>query len=151
MKDLTECSQCTQHKCQSINPGEEAHFVKEFSWIVLQPGPGHLEINMLSLCGKSFGKTLWNSSISGVKNAKKSARKVNDHHKGMTLARIAHESLGKELVLPYVRERLEYQEDMSVAGFMKFVMTRVRNPCYALMVDSILELLHPLFMFRDGV
>ena len=39
------------------------------------------------------------AALHGVKN-------VSDHHKGWTLARIAHGALIKELMVPYVRNEL---------------------------------------------
>ena len=85
-------------------------------------------------------------------SAKASAKKVNDHHKGFTLARIAREAITKELLVPYVRSCLTQQNaDMSVAGFTKFMLTEVQNPNYAFMCDAVLDVLDCLFMYRAGV
>lgn len=82
-----------------------------------------------------------------------SAAKVGDFHKGWTLSRIAQEAIAKELALPYIRLELQTHgtKQMSVAGFMKYTMTCVRNPNYAFMLDAIFELLHSIFIYRDGV
>ena len=94
--------------------GEHGLFEKEFDWVLIQPGPGHIEMNNL----KSFVKLMWGIFYEYMiepfkfrsENAKKSAFKENDHHKGMALAHIARYALGRELVLPYVRRELESRE-----------------------------------------
>ena len=150
---LKSVEDCVQHQC-IVGDEESREFIQEFDWILLQPGPGHVEMNML----KGYVSLMWNVYWQDLvelfnfrsENAKKSAFQVNDHHKGMTLARIAHEALAKELVLPYIRETQDTQ-NLTVAGFMKFVMTKVKNVNYAFMIDAVFELLHSIFLFRDGV
>lgn len=90
-----QCSEGRQHVNRSSeaadhalvqHPGLEVIFEKEFGWILLQPGPGHINMNML----KSYVKLMWGVywedmvEIFYFKSeiAKKSVLKVSDHHKG---------------------------------------------------------------------
>ena len=128
---------------------------KEFAWLLLQPGPGHIEMNML----KTYVKTMWTpfwETVVEVFNfksdtAKRAAFSVTDHHKGMTLAKIIREAMAKELVLTYVRKQLAHSAEISVAGYFKFCMLNVKSHAYAFMCDSILEVLDGIFLYRAGL
>ena len=162
------CSTC-HHTCNGMDEMER-HAVsqhsgvnlvschQEFSWVLLQPGPGHIEMNML----KGFVKLMWDVYWEDMvevfnfksENAKKSAKSVSDHHKGFTLARISRESVARELVTPYVRQELAdnpNHPNLSVAGFFKFCMTCVKNPNFAFLFNTHVELLDAIFGYRAGL
>jgi hypothetical protein len=83
--------------------------------------------------------------------ALKCAKKVNDHHKGWTMCRIAREALTCELAMPFVRAEMKKSSpDYSPSHFIKFMMNAI-DPNYAFMVDFTLELLDAIFLFRAGV
>ena len=147
-----ECAE--HHNTDHIND-EDVHFEQEFGWVLLRPGSGHIEMNMVKgiveLCWEVFWKELVICFNFRSEAAQKSAKKVNDHHKGWTLLRIARHSVTRELILPYVRTELEKKEqDLSVKGFMKFVMN-AKDPNYTFMCDMTFELIDAIFMYRAGV
>ena len=148
--------QCVSHANDVHNTEyDELAFQKEFGWVLLQPGPGHVEMNMV----KSFVELTWDvywKSMVKIFNFKseaalKSANKVTDHHKGWTLCRILREAATAELVLPFVRAELKKtQPCLTPEAFFKFAMDAV-NPNYTFMSDSIMELMDSVFLYRAGV
>ena len=146
-------SECSTHEAEH---DQSCSFQQEFDWVLLQPGPGHIEMNMLKTFVKFSWPIFWETLVE-VFNfrseiAKKSAYKVSDHHKGMTLARIAREAFAKELVLPYVRQEIKQENcNLSVAGFLKFTMTTVKSPNYALICDLVFVILDSIFLYRAGL
>ena len=146
---------CSKHQHEQNQP--QPNFILEFDWVLLQPGPGHIEWNMLKGLVKLLWPVYWEDMTElfnfRSENAKKAASKVTDFHKGWTLARIAHEALSKELVIPYVRSQLKASpnKELTAADFLKFTMTNTKNPNYAFLLDATFELLHSLFVYRDGV
>lgn len=159
-----KCGECQVHlngKKECAHHTEEAHknaapdYRLEFEWVLLQPGPGHIEMNMLRSYVKLNWEVFWEelTEVFNFKSdaAKKSAYKVNDHHKGWTLARIAREAAAKELVLPFVRtEMAQDHSDFSSDAFLKYVMTTTVNPNYAYMIDAVFDLLDCIFLYRAG-
>ena len=144
------CSQCKtiingQSECEAHTNNDDQHktnsnlqYTLEFGWVLLQPGPGHIEMNMLKSYVNLNWHVYWEQMVEVFnfksEAAKKSGIKVNDHHKGWTLARIARESLAKELLAPYVREQIAQQvPKLSCEGYLKWVMTNVKDPNYAYM------------------
>ena len=131
---FVQCSVCKDH-FDGLNDADkhaaDAHpeipdvtFEKEFQWVLLQPGPGHIEINMLKGFVKLM-KDIYREDMVELfnfksDNAKKPARNVSDHHKGWMLARIARESIARELIVQYVCHELSKQEEpqLSVAHFV---------------------------------
>ena len=129
-----------------------------FDWLLLQPGPGHIEMQML----KAFVRLKWDVFYEDMVElfnfpsvvAKASATKVNDHHKGWTLLRIAREALIKELLVPYVRTMIVNSDSasnpLSCADFLKYVRTHVHNPNYAFICDIALEIMDSIITYRAG-
>ena len=163
------CSSC-DHPCDGVVDAERhvvsqhagvidvSTFEQEFDWALLQPGPGHIEMNMLKGYVKLMWDVYWEDMVEVFNfksdNAKKSARNISDHHKGFTLARIARESIARELVTPYVQQELASNSehpDLSVAGFLKFCMNSVENPNYAFLFNTHVDLLDAIFAYRAGL
>ena len=145
--------ECSAHR---ENHHNNCNFNQEFDWILLQPGPGHIEMNMLKTFVKFSWPVFWETMVEifnfRSEIAKKSALKVCDHHKGMTLARIARESFAKELVLPYVRHEIQEEHgNLSVAGFLKFTMQTVQSANYAFISDLVFIILDSIFLYRAGL
>ena len=129
----------TRHLAFQHDGDETIVFEKEFAWVLLQPGPGHIEMNMLKGFVKLMRSVYWEDMVEVFsfwsENAKKSAFSISDHHKGLILARIAQESVAWELVTPYLRHELcksDTDRDLSVLGFFKYCLMYVENPNYAL-------------------
>ena len=142
-----------QHQ-NTIHTGDSVSHVLEFGWVLLQPGPGHVEMNMV----KGFVELVWPifwKELAFLMNfrsdaALHSAKKVNDHHKGWTLCRIARMAITQELLVPFVRAELSSDEpNISVSWFMKFIM-KSSDPNYGFMCDLIFEFLDAIFMYRAG-
>ena len=134
---------------------ENVTLQKEFSWVLLQPGPGHVEINMV----KGFVELTWDVFWKNMvmlfnfrsETALKYAKKVSDHHKGWTLCRIAREAIAAQLILPFVRDELKKQNpDFKASAFLKYTFN-AENPNYVFMCDMAFEILDAVFMYRVGV
>ena len=98
----TSCNGCD--KCQSHSKGihdldcTQVVFTQEFLWVLLQPGPGHIETNMfkefVELAMNVFWKDLVKLLNFRSEQTLKCAKKVSDHHKGWTLCQIARQLAG---------------------------------------------------------
>ena len=129
---------------------------REFDWVLLIPGPGHIEMNMVKSYVELTWDIFWKSLVQLLnfksENALKAAKKVSDHHKGWQLCTIAREALVKELLTPWVRMQLNSPTpDLSPGTFLKFVMTDVKDQTYAMTADLVFELLDAIFMYREGI
>ena len=126
---------------------------REFDWVVLQPGAGNIEINMVKGVVELGWDINW-KELAIILNFKSEtalqcAKKVSDHHKGWTMCRIARLAITRELMVSYVREQLVNSGPISVSGFLKFTM-HAKDPNYSFMADFVLEILDAVFMFRCG-
>ena len=128
----------TTHAMKKHPTSNKVSFPEEFDWVLLRPGPGHVEMNMVQGFVKLIWDVYWEDLVEAfnfrTENAKKTARNVSDHHKGWTLLRIAREGVVREFLVQYVRHELTSSSgphDFSVAGFIKFCLTSVENLNYA--------------------
>ena len=145
---------CRQH-AQNDHPTDQVNFLKEFGCVLLQPGLGHIEMNMVKglveLSWDVFWKELAICMNFRSEAALNCAKKVSDHHKGWTFCQIARHSVTQELLIPFTRqELLSDQPQLSTSAFLKFVIAS-SDPNYAFMCDIIFKLLDAVFMFRAGV
>ena len=144
---------CQEHEKETGHSG----FDQEFRWLLLKPGPGHIEMNMLKALVELLWEVFWKEMVKifnfTSEAALKSAKKVGDHHKGMTLARIARQALTRELLVPYVRMCLSSSDNtnMSPAHFLKFVMSQVKNKTYLFIADITFELMDSMFLYHCGI
>ena len=126
----------------------------EFGWVLLQPGPGHIEMNMVKGIVELTWDVFWRE-LAILMNFKSEsalacAKKVSDHHKGWTLCRISRIAVTQELILPFVRQQLAAANpNLSASAFLKFVMN-CTDPNYTFMCDIMFELLDSIFMYRAG-
>lgn len=83
---------CTTHD-KEMHLEEEVVFEQEFAWVVLQPGMGHIEMNMVKGLVELGWEVFWKEMAVCFnfrsEAALKCCKKVTDHHKGWTLCRIA--------------------------------------------------------------
>ena len=140
------------HHCNTEHGGEP-ETSPEFDWVLLQPGPGHIEINMVKSITELGWEIFW-KELAMILNftseiALKCCKKVTDHHKGWTMCRIARLALTRELIVPYIRDNQDNMDGISVSSFLKYVMN-AQNPNYTFMADFVLELLDSVFMYRCG-
>ena len=82
----------------------------EFGWVLLQPGPGHIEMNMVkgivTLTWDVFWRELAILMSFKSESALAYAKKVSDRPKGWILCRISRIAVTQELILPFVRKQL---------------------------------------------
>ena len=151
---LNGMKECQQHQVE-VHPDEAVTFQKEFDWVLLQPGMGHIEMNMVKGLVELAWEVFWKNMVMCFnfrsETALKYAKKVNDHHKGWTLCRIARKAITQELILPFVRHQMAQQEPhLSPEDFFKYVMN-ARDPNYVFMCDFTFEILDSVFLYRAGV
>ena len=92
-------------------------FKSEFDWVILQPGPSQVEMNML----KAYTKLNWDVFYEDILEVFKS-----DNTK---------------LTLLFARGKLQKDKpDVSPAKVIKFLMTDIKDPCYAFMLESATDL-----------
>ena len=143
--------ECTKHQHSSHN-GNQVQFNREFDWVLLHPGSGHMEMNMVKGIVELACYVVWKNLAMCMKfrseTALQYAKKVSDHHKGWT----GH-AITRELIVPFVqaeRAKSENQQNLSTHSFLKFVM-KAQNPNYTFMADITFELLDAIFLHRQGV
>ena len=156
------CSTCNETfagktKCKKhLDDHPNATFDLEFDWCLMQPGGGHIEMNMVKAFVDLTWEIFWKDMV-GIfnfksDNALRCAKKVTDHHKGWALCCIARNALTDELLVPYIRHCLKQNppNQPSVDGFFKYVMLSM-DPNYSFMADIVFELLDAVFMYRTGL
>jgi hypothetical protein len=134
----------------------DAMYDLEFNWVMLMPGPGHLEMNMfrslVELCWEIFWRPMVILLNFRSENAQKAQKRVNDHHKGWQLLTIARNALAKELALPFVRYQMAQEvPDLSVVNLMRYISHQVKDPNYLLIADITFEFIDAINMYRRGV
>ncbi|KAJ8307407.1 hypothetical protein KUTeg_015491 [Tegillarca granosa] len=118
--------------------------IREFDWVILRPGYGHIEMNMF----KSFVNLNWDvfmSDLAGLmgfcsENAQKAAKNCTDNHKTWTLIQVAYEGNLKEFDIAATPE-----------GFIKFVTTTASSPNYIYMALMTLTYLQAIMNMRAGL
>ena len=122
--------------------------------ILLQPGLGHYEINMV----KALFKLLWEVALSdlaqlmGYKSIKAqvACQNATDHHKSWQILHILLYATADELVLPYVRKCLSEKQTPSLTKFYDWLKT-VKDSNYIFMQEAIFTYVYSLFLFRAAV
>ncbi len=164
VKCCFKCVECNERlfgtdMCNQHEKNTSHHkFEQEFDWLHLKAGGGHIEMNMLKGLVELLWDVFWGEMVKlynfASEAAQKAAKKVSDHHKGWTLARIARQAISLELLTPFVRLMMsngEKETTISPAHFTKFLMTKVKNKTFLFTCDIMFELFDSLFMFRCGV
>ncbi|KAJ8309717.1 hypothetical protein KUTeg_011582 [Tegillarca granosa] len=108
---------------------------------------------------KSFVELNWNVFFSelcklmGLKseNAQNAAKKCTDNHKTWSLLQIAYEGTLQELMIPYVRECLTSNSELSPKGFLSFALTEAKDPNYLYMATMTLPYLQSIINMRIGL
>ena len=87
-------------------------------------------------------------------NAQKYMRKGSDHHKTMSVLRVAHIGLWKEMLIPYIRDRLESgSPEISVNDYLYKWMPEVgwKSATYSYIFGMTYTYLMALMVLRMGV
>ncbi|XP_062620908.1 uncharacterized protein LOC134282522 [Saccostrea cucullata] len=122
--------------------------------LLLQPGLGHVEINM----SKAVIKLLWQvigldlAKLLGYRSPKalQSCLDANDHHKAMQFIEILLFGTGDELLFPYVFHCSEREMVPSGKGFFDWCK-EVKDPNYMFLLESIFTYALAVYMFRAGI
>ncbi|XP_061171013.1 uncharacterized protein LOC133201813 [Saccostrea echinata] len=122
--------------------------------ILLQPGLGHVEINM----SKAVIKLLWQvigvdlAKLLGYRSPKalQSCLDANDHHKAMQFIEILLFGTGDELLYPYVYHCSEREMEPSGKGFFAWCK-EVKDPNYMFLLESIFTYALAVYLFRAGI
>lgn len=130
---------------------------KEFDWVVLRIEKLHLEMNM----ARHFIDLNWDVFVSKLASelgfvsdaAQKFVKKGSDHHKTMSILKVAHIGLWKELLIPYIRDRLDSGSAMSVNDYLYDWMPNVgwKNDTYRYIFGMTWMYLMALWVFRMGI
>ena len=122
--------------------------------ILLQPGLGHYEINMVKACFK----LLWEVALSdlallmGYKSIKAqvACKSASDHHKSWQLLQIFLYGTADELITPYILYCKDNNSKPSLSNYYEW-LAQVKNSNYLFMQDVVFTYVYALFLFRSGV
>ena len=146
---------CDKHIHDNFNP--------EFDWVIVVPGGGHIEMNMLKALVDLLWPVFWKDMVMlfnfTSETALRSARSVSDHHKGWTILSICRNALVDELLVPFIRQELHDSSannsstlNVSPKTYFKFLDSgTIKDPNYLFLVDATFELMDSIFMFRAGI
>ena len=150
---LYELDECAVHNNVEHTGITDVTFILEFDWVILQPGMDHVEMNIKGIVGMTLD-VFW-KEVAMCRNFRSEAalacaKKVTDHHKGWTKCRIVHESVTRDILLPFVwQEKGKPNPDLSAAIFFKHVMHALDPNC-SLTCNMLFEILHSVFLDREG-
>lgn len=143
--------------CNDVHQGRRVNFIKEFDWVLLRIGKLHLEMNM----AKTFTSHNWEVFMCELTKelgftseaAQKYVKKCSDHHKTMSILKVAHIGFWYELLLPYVRNRLSSGSPMSVNDFLYDWVRQVgwNNPNYKYIFNTTWTYLMGIQLLHIGV
>ena len=130
----TECGEelvknTVSEHCLMVHDGQRCSAVCEFDWVVLRIGKLHMEMNM----AKHFVDLNWEVFLSQLASelgfvseaAQKFVRKGSGHHKTMSVLQVCHIGPWKELLIPYIRDRLAAESPISVNDYFYMWMPDV--------------------------
>lgn len=128
---------------------------KEFDWVVLRIGPLHMEMNMV----KSLFSVNWEVFICSLakelgfksESALNYARSAKNHHHAMTMLNILQKGNWKELLTPYVRDRIHNNLPLSVNDYLYTWMPTVRNSNYLYLFEQSWLYIRSIHLYHIGV
>lgn len=165
VQEMLLCTECgdevlkesLNEHCLKVHQGQRCNAVQEFDWVVLRIGKLHLEMNM----ARHFMDLNWNVFLSKLASelgfvseaAQKFVHKGSDHHKAMSVLKVAHIGLWKELLIPYIRDRLSSGAAISVNDYLYKWIPEVgwNNATYRYIFGMTWTYLMSLHVFRMGV
>lgn len=155
------CSQCNsecwgtvsfeRHKAQSGH--HTAIPVFEFSWILLQMGYGHFEMNFMKMAIAAFWEPYFSEAMwilnFRTERAQDAAKKATDTHKAYELFNVMRYTFMMELITRFLSEKSNLKMP-TFDNFLEFV-TGNENENVANSWRFLRDVLQPLFIFRAGV
>jgi hypothetical protein len=145
---------CLKKITLNQNSGSEATTVVQvFDNILLVPGAGHMEMNLV----KAIFSVLRDIGLEDIvekfgfksKNAKDYIIKGYNHHLSWQVLYIILMSFSAELIFNYVKSKGNV--NVSIADFQKWVHSDVKNPNFLMWYDLVFDWLLGLYCFRSGV
>jgi hypothetical protein len=120
--------------CTDDASEQHGRYYREFDWVVLRTGDGHVEMNMM----KSFMELNWDVFMSDMCRvlsfqsllAQASAKRCDDTHKTWAILIAFHLATLKELVLPYVRDCISIDSQPNPGDFHRYANERRHIPNY---------------------
>lgn len=153
--EVTEDS-VTDH-CLTIHRRQKCTTVSEFDWVVLRIGKLHFEMNM----ARHFIDLNWEVFLSRLASelgfvseaAQKFVCKGFDHRKTMSVLRVCYMGFWKELLIPYVRDRLDAKLPISVSDYLYKWLPEVgwQNATYKYIFGMTWTYLMAIHVFRMDV
>ncbi|KAK3098397.1 hypothetical protein FSP39_019148 [Pinctada imbricata] len=122
--------------------------------IILLPGLGHYEINMV----RCVFKILWSVVIEDLvkmlgfnsPRALSCIQRCSDHHKAWQVFTILLFGTMDELMIPYVRQCHHLRTSPSLKSFYEF-LSDAKDPNFTFLAEITFSFLLPLYFFRCGV
>ena len=157
-----QCGECVNSGAEDFAAHLERHGLptdlveqnRKYKHIILRPGLGHFEINMV----KCIFKLLWIVLLSSVakllgfrsERALSYCKTASDHHKSWEILQIVFKAVSKELLIAFVREKLVNGEQPSVDKYFQWLKA-VKDPNYCFIQEIVFTYLVALNIFRIGV
>ncbi len=140
---------------EQVHKGENVKHTKEFDWVVLRIGPLHVEMNMV----KTFFNLNWDVFISSLakelgfssESAQKYAKSASNHHHAMTMVETMQLGGWCEMLVPYVREKMEAQQHLSVNDYLYKWVQVVTNPNYMYKFEMLWRYVGAIKLYHIGI
>lgn len=134
---------------------ESVERVQEFDWVVLRIGPLHVEMNMVktlfSVNWEVFISSLAKELGSTTDSALNYAKGAKNHHHAMTMLNIMEKGNWSELLIPYVRDRIGSNYELSVNDYLYHWLPTVRNSNYLYLFEQTWLYIGSIRMYHIGV
>lgn len=143
-----------QHCTKVHGTHESVEYSLEFDWVVLSPGKGHFEMNMV----KSFFELNWIPFLSELAKcmgfrsdlAQKCAKTCTDYHKAWELLTIFQHGTTDELILPYVQECLKQNQTPTPEGYISWSQS-CKNPNFMYAQEQVFTYSMAIMNYRSGL
>lgn len=166
--DVLMCTKCgaqvlrenVSEHCEKYHGGQKCSAIQEFSWVVLRICKLHEEMKM----ARYFIDLNWDIFLSKLASklgfvseaAQKFVQRGSHHHKTMSVLKVAHIGLWKEMLIPlipYVRDRLSSSSPLSVNDYLYEWMPEVgwKDATYSHIFVTSWNYFMALHVFRMGV
>ena len=141
---------------KACHPGDEnVERVQEFDWVVLRIGPLHVEMNMV----KTLFSVNWEVFISSLarelgfksESALNYAKGAKNHHHAMTMLSIMEKGNWSELLIPYVRDRMGTNSELSVNDYLYQWLPTVQSSNYLCLFEQTWLYIGSIRMYHIGV
>ena len=135
--------------------GDKVKSEREFDWIVFRIGPLHFEMNMV----KTLFAMNWDVTICELakemgfasENALSYAKTAKNDHHSMALLEILLKGGWCELLLPYIRERIQCKGELSINDYLYNWMPRVVDPNYMYQFELLWRYIGAVQVYHMGI